>query len=236
MAVHKNEEVVKKHVEKAGTLHYSAPEKLHGEPEVLLQHQKQKLRHRKGSGGVYDLQNQEEQRNTSTPPVVPSQLEEIRQQLRKVSRTSSGYSGRIENGEQESAISKVNGWNTVIVQNDDHRNGHTPAKNGWGEKGVVISVDSDNESASRQRNGRPPQQYTNGYGSHIHSTVSDQRVNIQQSSRYQPFNITNERDRMSNGNDDQESLSASSSSYYADIDEVAQEMLDLTRKVEDHRL
>lgn len=236
MAVHKNEEVVKKHVERAGTLHYSAAEKLHAEPEVLLQNQKQKLRHRKGSGGLFDLQNQQEQKSTSTSPVLPSQLDEIKQQLRKVSRTSSGSGGRIENGEQESAISKVNGWNTVIVENDDHRNGHTPAKNGWGEKGVVVSVDNDNESASRQRNGRPSPQHTNGHGSHIYSTVSDQRVNIQQSSRYQPFNITNERDRMSNGNDDQESLSASSSSYYADIDEVAQEMLDLTRKVEDHRL
>lgn len=234
LAVHKNEEVVKKHVEKAGTPHYSEAEKLHAEPEVLLQNQKQKLRHR-GSGGLYDLQNQDEQKS-GTSPVVPSKLEEIRQQLRKVNRPSSSSDSKIENGEPESAISKVNGWKTVMVPNGHHQNGYPPARNGWGEKGVVVSIDSDNDSVGRQRNGRPPQ-HTNGYSNNnIYSTGGDQKVNIQQSSRYQPFSIPNERDRMSSGNDDQESLSASSSSYYADIDDVAQEMLDLTRKVEDHRL
>lgn len=226
MAVNKHEHQEKLHVEHEAPHHHSA-ETLHGEPEVVLLHQRQKLRPR--SENLSDL------RKPETAQVLHNdmELQSARQHLRKVRRMSNGSevssgSGPETNGHDYSAaFAKVNGWNGI--SNGGNYSGYSsPPSSTADDQAVVVNIDSENEDLH------------NGFHSHSNGYTPPhaRNVNIQRSSRYQPFNISNGNQGNHRGNsiDDYESRSASSSSYYADTDDVAQEMFDLSRQIEDHRL
>lgn len=222
MAV-QNHEIKEKHqVQRAETP--NTPERLHAEPEVVLLHQRQKLRPR--SENLSDFRKQDQLTNGQ------NELQSARQLLRKVRRMSNGSevsssSGPETNGHDYGAFAKVNGWNGMT--NGGHHNGYisppSAPSSTTDEQTVIVNIDSESE-------------IDDTYDFVDFNPSQVRGVNIQPSSRYNHFNISNNNRGYHpiNSPDDGESTSVSSSSYYADIDDVANEMLELSKKIEDHRL
>ncbi|KAK3730826.1 hypothetical protein QZH41_009941 [Actinostola sp. cb2023] len=174
MAVHRSENVEKHHVERAKTPQY-ASEKLQAEPEVMLQYQRQKLRPRSE-----DLSTFHDFEHKTTNDAPQNQLQNARQHLRKVRKLSNGSvsssSGQETN--EYAVFSKVNGWNGR-QQNGYTSPVHQPGMLDVDDQTVIVSIESESEDVN------------DGY-QHINGNHDYRRVNVQPSSRYQPFNISND--------------------------------------------
>lgn len=209
MAVQKHETKEKHHVEKAEVT--ANQETLQAEPEVILLHHRQKLRPR--SENFADRQKHNMGTNGH------NELQNAIQHLRKVSRKMSNGSEASSEPEFNGNAYKVNDWNGIT--NGGNHSDYSSPSTVADEKTNIVNIDSDSDA-------------TSGVYDFSESPRASE-VSIQHASKYNNFNITNNSRHHSSSPDEAES-SISGSSYYGDIDEAAQEMLELSRKIEDHRL